>query len=48
MRSEEKIIADARAEMQRINERFDAERKRWRELVSAGAMPVQRSPSSVQ
>lgn len=43
MRSEEKIIAEARAEMQRINERFDAERKRWRELVSAGAMPVQRN-----
>ncbi len=46
MRSEEKIIAEARAEMQRINERFDAERKRWRELVSAGAMPVQRNPTA--
>ncbi|MFN3564527.1 MAG: DUF4124 domain-containing protein [Burkholderiaceae bacterium] len=46
MRSEEKIIADARAEMQRINERFDAERRRWRELVSAGAIPVQRGPSA--
>lgn len=45
-RSEEKIIADSRAEMQRINERFDAERKRWRELVSAGAMPVQRNPAA--
>lgn len=48
MRSEERIIAEARAEMQRINERFDAERKRWRELVSAGAMPVQRSPTAQQ
>jgi hypothetical protein len=46
MRSEEKIIAEARAEMQRINERFDAERKRWRELVSAGAIPVQRNPAA--
>lgn len=46
MRSEEKIIADSRAEMQRINERFDAERKRWRELVSAGALPVQRNPAA--
>jgi hypothetical protein len=46
MRSEEKIINDARAEMQRINERFDAERKRWRELVSAGAQPVQRTPTA--
>jgi hypothetical protein len=48
IRSEEKVIADSRAEVQRINERFDAERKRWRELVSAGAMPVQRSPSAHQ
>lgn len=48
MRSEEKIIADSRAEMQRINERFDAERKRWRELVSAGAVPVQRGPTAQQ
>lgn len=48
MRSDEKIIADSRAEMQRINERFDGERKRWRELVSAGAMPVQRSPTAQQ
>ncbi len=46
MRSEERIIADARAEMQRINERFDLERKRWRELVSAGALPVQRNPTA--
>jgi hypothetical protein len=44
-RSEEKIIADSRAEMQRINERYDAERRRWRELVSGGALPVQRHPN---
>jgi hypothetical protein len=38
-RSEEKIIADVRADMARINERFDAESKRYRELVSSGATP---------
>lgn len=42
--AELKIVRDARIEMQRINERFDAERKRFRELVSQGANPVQRNP----
>lgn len=42
-RSEQKIIDDVRADMDRVNGRFDAELKRWRELVSAGAQPVQRS-----
>lgn len=42
--AELKIVRDARAEMQRINERFDAERKRFRELVAQGAYPVQRNP----
>jgi hypothetical protein len=42
--AELKIVRDARAEMQRINERFDAEKKRFRELVSQGANPVQRNP----
>lgn len=42
--AELKLVGDARAEMQRINERFDAERKRFRELVSQGARPVQRNP----
>jgi hypothetical protein len=42
--AEEKVIADARAEMQRINERFDAEKKRFRELLAQGARPVQRNP----
>lgn len=37
--SEDKIIADVRADMARINERFDAEAKRYRELVSSGATP---------
>lgn len=45
MRAQEKIIADAKADMARVNERYDAEIRRFRELVSAGATPVQRSPS---
>jgi hypothetical protein len=45
-RSEEKIIAEAKAEMMRINERYDTDLKRWRELVSAGARPVERVPGS--
>lgn len=43
IRSEERIIADVRADMERVNARFDAELKRWRELVTSGAQPVQRS-----
>jgi hypothetical protein len=42
--AELKIVRDARVEMQRINDRFDADRKRFRELVSQGANPVQRNP----
>ena len=42
--AELKIVRDARAEMQRINDRFDAEKKRFRELLSQGANPVQRNP----
>jgi hypothetical protein len=40
--SQQKIIADTKADMARVNERYDAESKRFRELVSAGAQPVQR------
>ena len=40
--SQQKIIADTRADMARVNERYDAESKRFRELVSSGAQPVQR------
>ena len=43
VRSEQRIIDDVRADMDRVNGRFDAELKRWRELVNAGAQPVQRS-----
>ena len=44
--AEEKIIAEARGEAMRINERFDAEKKRFRELVAQGARPVQRNPEA--
>lgn len=42
--AELKIVRDARVEMQRINERFDADKKRFRELLAQGASPVQRNP----
>jgi len=44
--AEEKIIAEARGEATRINERFDAEKKRFKELVAQGARPVQRNPET--
>lgn len=44
--SEEKILNDARAETQRINDRFDAEKRRFRELLAQGARPVQRNPDT--
>lgn len=43
MRSEQRILDDVRGDMDRVNARFDAENKRWRELISAGATPVQRT-----
>jgi hypothetical protein len=48
IRSEQKIIDDVRADMERVNARFDAELSRWRHLVSSGAQPVQRSSSTTQ
>lgn len=44
--SEEKVVSDARAEIQRINERFDTEKKRFRELLAQGARAVQRNPET--
>jgi hypothetical protein len=41
--AEEKIVRDARAEIQRINERFDSDKKRFHELVTQGAQPAQRT-----
>ncbi|HXF47686.1 MAG TPA: DUF4124 domain-containing protein [Burkholderiaceae bacterium] len=43
LRAQEKIIADAKADMARVNERYDAEVKRFRELVKAGATPATRT-----
>lgn len=37
-----RAIADIRGDMQRINERYDAELQRFRELVTRGATPVSR------
>jgi hypothetical protein len=42
----EKVLADAVAETKRINERFDAEKKRFHELLAQGARPVQRNPET--
>ncbi|MDH5209346.1 MAG: hypothetical protein OEW34_11950, partial [Burkholderiaceae bacterium] len=42
--AELKIVSEALLETQRINERFEAEKKRFRELISQGARPVQRNP----
>ncbi len=44
--AEEKVVSDAQAEIQRINERFDAEKKRFREVLALGARPVQRNPET--
>jgi hypothetical protein len=43
VKSQQKIIADVRADMARVNDRYDAEAKRFRELVTSGAQPVQRT-----
>lgn len=44
--AEEKIIAEAKGEIQRVNERFDAEKKRFKDLLAQGARPVQRNPET--
>jgi hypothetical protein len=44
--AEQKILAEARNEVTRINERFDAEKKRYLELLAQGARPVQRNPET--
>lgn len=44
--AEQKILAEARNEVTRINERFDAEKKRYLELLALGARPVQRNPET--
>ena len=42
----EKIHNEALIETKRINERFDDEKKRFRELLAQGARPVQRNPET--
>jgi hypothetical protein len=42
VRLQQKTITDTKADMARVNERYDAYLKRFRELVKAGAQPVQR------
>jgi hypothetical protein len=44
-KSQDKSIADTRAEMARANARFDAFAKRFKELLDRGATPVQRHPA---
>lgn len=44
--TEKKVIAEANAEIARINQRFDAEKRRFRELLAQGARPVQRNPET--
>jgi hypothetical protein len=46
VQSERKLIADMQADIARINERFDHELKRFRELVVAGARPQMRTGPS--
>lgn len=41
--AEQKIIRDAQADMQRINDRFDSDKQRFRELVTQGSQPARRS-----
>lgn len=44
VRSEEKVINGLKADIVRINEHFDEERRRFRELVVSGATASQRKP----
>ncbi|MGE5337136.1 MAG: hypothetical protein ACM3PU_04860 [Gemmatimonadota bacterium] len=46
VKAQEKIIDDTDAELKRINERFDADRQRFQELIQGGAKPAQRSAST--
>jgi hypothetical protein len=41
--AEQKIIRDAQSEIQRINDRFDADLKRFRELMAQGAQAARRT-----
>lgn len=43
MKTQDKSIANTKSEMERINQRFAAFARRFRELMAAGATPVQRA-----
>lgn len=45
LRTEEKVINGLKADMVRINEHFDEERRRFRELVKEGAAASKRNPA---
>lgn len=44
IRAEEKIIGTLKADIVRINERFDEDRRRYKEIIEAGARPTKRLP----
>jgi hypothetical protein len=44
VKTQQKVIADTKADMEKVNERYDSEIRRFRELVKSGAQPVQRLP----
>ena len=44
MKSQDKAVADTKAEMARANARFDTFAKRFKDLLDRGATPVQRQP----
>lgn len=46
VRSEGRVMDEVRADMDRVNARFDGELARFRALVNAGAQPAQRAPAA--
>jgi len=45
VRTQEKAIRDTKTDMDRVNERYDKELQRFRELLKSGALPVTRDTS---
>jgi hypothetical protein len=42
LKTQQKMIADTKTDMEKVNERYDEEIRRFRELVRSGAQPAQR------
>jgi hypothetical protein len=42
VKTQQKVITDTKADMEKVNERYDEETRRFRELVRSGAQPAQR------